>query len=299
MKIGIIGTGRVGTALGKAFKQAGYELTGVVSRNREHANCCMRVVGCKHWSSEPQDLINKSDIILIAVPDSQIENVVKKLTSLQGINPCATGRKDSSPESSSGLLRMTKVGVELASTLKEKQPQGIATTLHKLILVHTSGVIPSNILRVKHSLSMHPISSFAGGELPQGTYFGIEGDIEAGKKLVKSIGGIPIVISPEHKALYHAGLNFGAAYILTLLEKGCKLLDSSGIKEPEKIMLSLANSTLENAKKFGIKNSFTGAIERRDTKIVEDEIKAIKEMSSENLEIYKMLVRETQKLTKK
>ncbi|MCK4308291.1 DUF2520 domain-containing protein, partial [candidate division WOR-3 bacterium] len=215
MRIGIIGPGRVGTALGGAFKQAGYEITGIVSRNQEHASRCMRITGCEYWSSNPQDLINVraglkpalTDLILIAVPDSQIKNVVKKLFPLREIN--------------------SRITIQ-----KEGQLQGIAPTPNKLILAHTSGVLPSNILGVKHSLSMHPISSFAGGKLPRGTYFGIEGDIEIGKKLVKSIGGIPIVIPSEHKALYHAGLNFGAAYILTLLEKGRELLELSGVKEP-------------------------------------------------------------------
>ncbi|MCK4308285.1 DUF2520 domain-containing protein [candidate division WOR-3 bacterium] len=255
MKIGIIGSGRVGTALGGAFKQAGYGITGIVSRNQEHAKRCMRITGCKYWSSNPQDLLGKADFILIVVPDSQIESVVKAIRELPLLND--------------------------------------------IILAHTSGVVPSNILGVKHSLSMHPISSCAGGKLPRGTYFGIEGDIEVGERLVKSIGGIPIVIPSEHKALYHAGLNFGAAYILTLFEEGCKLLELSGVKEPEKVMLSLASSTLRNAKKFGIKNSLTGPIERGDTKIVEEELEAIKKMTPEDLKLYKMLAKETQKFTEK
>ncbi len=253
MKIGIIGPGRVGTALGEAFKQAGHQITGIVSRNQEHANRCMHFTGCSYWSSNPRDLISRADLMLIAVPDSQIKSVV--------------------------------------GTIHELPLQ------NDIILAHTSGVIPSSILRAKRSLSMHPISSFAGGKLPRGTYFGIEGDIEVGKKLVNSIGGIPIVISPEHKALYHAGLNFGAAYILTLLEKGCKILELSGIKEPEKVLLSLASSTLHNTKRFGIKNSLTGPIEREDAKIVKEELKAIEKMSPEDLKIYKLLVEETQKLT--
>ncbi len=255
MRIGIIGPGRVGTALGGAFKQADYQITGIVSRNQEHASRCMRITGCKYWSSNPRDLLGKADFILIAVPDSQIKSVVRAIHELP-------------------------------------LPSNI-------ILVHTSGVVPSDILRVKHSLSMHPISSCAGDKLPRVTYFGIEGDIEVGKRLVKSIGGIPIVIPFEHKALYHAALNFGAAYILTLLEKGCKLLEDSGIKKPEKVILSLASSTLRNAKRFGIKNSLTGPIERGDTKIVEEELKTLGKMAPEDLKLYKMLVQETQKFTEK
>ena len=255
MKIGIVGPGRVGTALGEAFKRAGYEIVGIVSRDRGHATKCMRFTQCNYWSANPQSLARISELIIIAVPDSKIGSIASRIAPF------------------------------------------ISTDT---ILVHTSGTLESSILGAKHSLSMHPVASFAGDRLPEGTYFGIEsvssGDIEIGKKLVRSIGGIPIVISARNKPLYHAALNFGAAYILALLNTGRKLLEISGVQEPEKVILSLASSTLKNAQKFGIKHSLTGPIERKDTKVVKAELKAIKEKSPENLEIYKVLTKETQKL---
>lgn len=146
---------------------------------------------------------------------------------------------------------------------------------------------------------MHPISAFAGGKLLPYTYFGIEGDIKTAKKLVKAIEGIPIGISRNlMKPLYHAGLNFGAAYMLTLLNVGERLLKLSGVKESEKVILSLAESTLRNARQFGIKNSFTGPIARKDTKIVKEELKTIKKLTPKVLEIYKLLIRETKKCVK-
>ena len=98
------------------------------------------------------------------------------------------------------------------------------------------------------------------------------------------------MILPTLKPLYHAALNFGAAYLLTLLNTGCKLLETSDIKNPEEVILSLAGTTLHNAKKFGIKNSFTGPIERGDSIIIEEELEIIKKMCPENYEIYKKLV---------
>lgn len=249
MKIGIIGPGRVGTALGEAFKKAGYQIIGVVSKEREHAKRCMKLTGCKYWSANPQEIAKISDIVLIAVQDAQIKSIVAKLA-----------------------LPM------------------------ETIVIHTSGTLPSSILGAKHSISMHPICSFAGGKLPRGTYFGIEGDVEVGKKLVQSIGGIPIIVPAEYKTLYHSALNFGAAYILTLLNTGAKLLEISGVPEQEKVILSLATSTLRNAKKIGIRNSLTGPIERGDTEVVIEELQTIEEIFPAGLEFYRMLVKETQKL---
>jgi predicted short-subunit dehydrogenase-like oxidoreductase (DUF2520 family) len=250
-KIAIIGAGRVGTALGEAFKLAGYEIVGIVSRNYDHSKKLMKLTGCKYWTSNPQDVAKLSDIILISVSDSAIKLISNSLVPVI------------SPET---------------------------------LLVHTSGALASSILGSRRALSMHPIASFVGNKLQKGTYFGIEGDIQDGKKLVKSIGGIPIIISHELKPLYHSGLNFGAAYILTLLNTGKKLLEISGIKDSEKVILSLASSTLHNAKKRGIKNSLTGPIQRGDIEIVEQELQGIKQFCPEMLEFYKILVRETEKL---
>ncbi|MDI6839925.1 MAG: DUF2520 domain-containing protein [bacterium] len=253
MRTGIVGPGRVGTALGGAFKRAGYEIVGVVSRNRKDATKCMRITQCNYWSDNPKDIVKISDLILIAVPDSSIEAITRK------IRPILT------PEA---------------------------------ILVHTSGTLPASILGAKHSVSIHPIASFAGDELPKNTYFGIDGDVEIGKKLVRSIGGIPIVISSDNKSLYHAALNFGASYVLTLLNTGSEVLRISGIKNSEPIILSLASTTLRNAKRFGIKKSLTGPIERGNTTVIKDEFRALKEMAPEVLEIYRILAKEVKKLVK-
>ncbi|MBI4723267.1 MAG: DUF2520 domain-containing protein, partial [Candidatus Stahlbacteria bacterium] len=178
---------------------------------------------------------------------------------------------------------------------RDSEESGTAPT-NDVVLVHTSGTLGASILGASQSLSMHPICSFAGGKLPRGTYFGIEGAVEIGERLVKSIGGIPIIISADVKPLYHAALNFGASYFLTLLDTGAKLLTSAGIKESEEVILSLAVSTLRNVKGFGISESLTGAIERGDVEVVQKEMQAMEKTSAEWLEFYKILVRETRRM---
>lgn len=251
MKTVIIGPGRVGTALGEAFKKKGIEIIGIVSRNKEHAKKCMKLTGCNYWTSDPQDVAKIADLILITVPDSSIKDIVSRIKNI--IKP---------------------------------------TT----VLVHTSGTLPASILCTTHSISMHPISAFAGGKLQPQTYFGIEGDIKIAKKLVNAIDGIPVVI-PEGlvKPLYHAGLNFGAAYILTLLDIGERLMKLSGFKNSSSVILSLAESTLRNAKKFGVKSSFTGPIARRDAKIIEKELNSLRRLAPDVLKINQLLIKETEK----
>lgn len=251
MKIAIIGPGRVGTALGEAFKKAGLKIVGIVSLSKKDAKKCMKLTSCPYWSSDLRKVVPTADLILITTPDSAIKVIVPKIKSCM---------KD------------------------------------KTILVHTSGTLPAGILGTKNAVGLHPIAAFVGGSLLSGTYFGVQGDIKIGKKLVALLGGIPIVMPPKIiKSLYHAGLNFGASYVLALLSTGKELMELSGFKNSERVILSLVKSTVINAETFGINRSFTGPLSRGDIEIVKEELKAIKKLSPNTLKIYKVLINETKK----
>lgn len=157
------------------------------------------------------------------------------------------------------------------------------------VVVHTSGALPSSILHAKRRLSLHPIFSFKGLPLKKGTYFGIEGEVEVGKKLVNSLGGKYLIIDPGLKFLYHAGLTFVSSYFLTLLNIGMTLLQQAKINTPEEVVFSLLTSVLENAKKFGIKEAITGPVKRGDIGIVRKEAEVLKNKSKTIASLYELL----------
>lgn len=243
-KIAIIGTGKVGTALGEAFSKAGYKIVGVVSREKKKAKRCMKLTKCKNWSNDPKEIVKIADIILITVRDEEIEKV--------------------------------------SSIIKDRVKKNA-------VVIHTSGALPSTILHAKIRLSLHPIFSFKGLSLKKGTYFGIEGEIEVGKKLVNSIGGKYLIIEPILKPLYHAGLTFVSSYILALLNIGITLLREAKIKNPKEITFSLLTSVLENVKKFGIMNAVTGPVKRGDISIVKKEMEVLKKISKNIGTLYELL----------
>ncbi len=262
MKVAIVGTGRVGTAIAKALKN--YKIVGLSSRKKEDAFLCIKSTGCSNWSSFAYQITRTADIVFLTVPDSKIEDVYKDI----------------------------------------ERNNGFKTNS---VVIHTSGALSSDIFKEarlvrKGRLSMHPVSSFVSPNLPDGTIFALEGDeygIRVGKQIVKDLNGKYFIVPKEIKPLYHAMLNFGASHLIALLQMGASLLEASGIKGREELILSLAERTLKNAKEIGLQNALTGPIERGDVETVELELKALKQVSPETLNIYKILSLETLKIAEK
>ncbi|MDD2890407.1 MAG: DUF2520 domain-containing protein [bacterium] len=286
MKICIIGPGKVGTALGEVFQKAGYEIVGIVSEEISKIKNLPQ-----SGITIPKDYRPRTckNIKIIEREQKKLKEL-QKCIKLTGCKAWSDNPRDLAKKADLVLI-----------TVPDSAIKGIVSEIRKAIkpgtiLVHTSGSLPASVLEVKNGIAMHPISAFVGGKLLPGTYFSIEGNIKIGKKLVCSIGGIPIVISPKlKKVLYHSGLNFGAAYFVTLLSIGKELLELSGFEASEKVILSLAESVLSNAKQFGIKNSFTGPIARGDKRVVEEELKIVKESAPDIAKIYELLIKETEK----
>lgn len=78
MKITIIGSGNVASQLGVAFKKAGHEIIGIISRNEKSGTVLAKKLNCAYGS-----ILNKPmtacDVIIIAVKDSEIKNVALQL----------------------------------------------------------------------------------------------------------------------------------------------------------------------------------------------------------------------------
>lgn len=257
MKVAIVGTGRVGTAIAKALKN--YKIVGLSSRKKEDAFLCIKSTGCSNWSPFAHKITKTADIVFLTVPDSSIDEVYTRI----------------------------------------KENNGFKSNS---VVIHTSGILPSVIFKRRGRLSMHPVSSFVSPDLPDGTIFALEGDeygIRVGKKIVKDLRGNYFIISREAKSIYHTALNFGASYLITLLQIAGSLLKKSGIKGSKELILSLAERTIKNAKESGLQNALTGPIERGDVETVELELKALKQVSPETLNIYKILSLETLKIVEK
>lgn len=83
MKIGIIGSGNVGSALGRIWAGKGHEVM-FSSRHPEKSRALAQSVGNNASSGLPAEAVKFGDIVVLAVPWSQAENALRSAGSLDG-----------------------------------------------------------------------------------------------------------------------------------------------------------------------------------------------------------------------
>lgn len=255
-RIGIIGAGVVGTAIGVVLKDKGYEVTGAYDIKSESTKHFVERIGCTAHTS-PQEVSRSADILFITTSDTAIKEVVDTIADDAAFYP---GQ----------------------------------------VVVHMSGAQSSEILdRAKlfgaHVLSVHPIQAFASLEraienLP-GSVFSIEGDKEAydvAVCLVETLEGEYFFINRESKPLYHAGACVVSNYLVTLIDFGVKLLESTGIPRnmATKALIPLINGTIKNIENIGIPKALTGPIARGDVSTIVKHLTCLEDMAPELIKLY-------------
>jgi predicted short-subunit dehydrogenase-like oxidoreductase (DUF2520 family) len=258
-KMGIIGAGVVGTAIGVALNAKGYEITGVYDIKSESTRQLVEMIGCTAYL-DPENVARSADILFITSSDTAIQEVVDSLADRQAFH-------------------------------------------RGQVVVHMSGSQSSEILdRAKefgaYVLSVHPLQSFANlqGAIENfpGSVFSIEGDKVAYNVavcIVESLGGEYFFIDREAKPLYHAGACVVSNYLVTVLDLGMKLLESTGIPASmaTRALLPLIRGTINNVENIGIPHALTGPIARGDVSTVLNHLNCMEDMAPELVRLYTML----------
>ncbi|WP_242848865.1 Rossmann-like and DUF2520 domain-containing protein [Syntrophomonas palmitatica] len=241
------------------LNQKDYEITGVYDVKSESTKQLVERIGCTAYSS-PQEVSRSADILFITTSDTAIQDVAGSLAE--------------------------------AKAFHEGQ-----------VIVHMSGAQSSEILdRAREFgalvLSVHPLQSFANPEraieiLP-GSIFSIEGDKEAYEFavcIVETLGGEYFFIDRKAKPLYHAGACVVSNYLVTIIDFGIKLLESTGIPRQmaTKALMPLISGTIKNIENIGIPKALTGPIARGDLGTIAKHLDCLDEMAPELSKLYSWL----------
>jgi predicted short-subunit dehydrogenase-like oxidoreductase (DUF2520 family) len=140
---------------------------------------------------------------------------------------------------------------------------------------------------------MHPLQSFNGINVPplEGKVFAIEGDemaVRMGRRIARSLGGVPVSIAAEKKPLYHAAGAFAAGLSLAMVEAGVQILMAAGLKrrEAQSALLSLTRQVLEHYEKLGPQKAWTGPLARGDFGVIAAHERALSGLQPEFLDAY-------------
>ena len=254
--VALIGAGRVGRSIMVSLVEAGYTPAAIISGSVNSAKSLADRVGTDSFGTGYDILTEDTDLIIIAVQDDRLENVVAKL----------------------------------ASNLKFPHEPLIVHTSG----IQESTIMESLLQKGAGIASIHPAASFPENKiLPlKDVRFGVEGiNAEEAVELVKSMGGIPFKIETGKKALYHAACTVASGYLNTLLTVSEELMVRAGVDSPKSIISDLAKTALNGWDETGFA-AITGSIARGDVDSVRKHIGSL-DKNDKNRAVYMELALKT------
>lgn len=265
----IIGAGAVGRSIALALFYSGVTVSGVYSRSGRSAAAIGKKVHAKHVGTV-KEFQWPSDVVIIAVPDADIQDVVKKISSVVGSMKGKTVFHTSGALTSDELSVLKRKGASIGS--------------------------------------FHPLQTFSDSKRRTSMvniWCAVEGDAAAIKisgTLARKLGSSIFEITKKQKGLYHASAVFASNYLVTLLSVVEEMAVTIHIPKKDiwKIYSPLILQTVQNVLNSSPRAALTGPIVRGDIITVMNHIKALSKPPLNHLvTLYSALGIETTRLVKK
>ncbi len=260
LRVGIVGTGRVGAVLGAALARAGHNIVSayaVSDLSRLRADALLAGVRL----AAVEEVLAESDLALLTVPDDALPDLISGLVDAGAIRP----------------------GQFLAHT-SGRYGYGVFDDAMRI------GALP---------LALHPVMTFTGTSIDlarlDGTPFGVTSpDVlrPVAEALVVEMGGEPVWIEEGSRTLYHAALAHGSNHLMTLVGQTLEVLAAAGVDDPARLVAPLLSASLDNSLRYG-DQILTGPVARGDAQTVAAHIRALADVSTQAHNTYVALARAT------
>lgn len=260
LRVGIVGAGRVGAVLGAALRRAGHDVVGVTAVSDTSLLRAEALLPGVPVLPAPEVLAD-ADLALLAVPDDVLPDLVAGLVEVGALH---AGQFVAHPSGRHGLAVLDPAA--------------------------RAGGLP---------MALHPVMTFTGTSVDLARLadcpFGVtapDGIRPVAEALVVEMGGEPVWVPEEARALYHAAIAFGANYLMTVVLESVDLLRAAGMAEPQRLMAPLLSASLDNALRHG-DVALTGPVARGDAQTVEHHLATIAAVSPASASAYRSLARLT------
>lgn len=260
LEVGVLGAGRVGAVLGAALARAGHRVvatSAVSTASRERAAALLPGVPVVAAHLVPAH----ADLLLLTVPDDALPDLVAGLAS-------------------TGALRRGQ------------------------LVAHTSGRHGLEVLEPAARvgalpLALHPVLPFSGTDVDlarlPGASFGVtsaEPLKPVAEALVLEMGGEPVWVPEDRRALWHAALAHGANHLTTLVNTSVDLLREAGAEQPSRVLAPLLGAALDGALREG-DGALTGPVARGDAGTVRAHLEVLAAVAPDVLPSYVAMARLT------
>jgi predicted short-subunit dehydrogenase-like oxidoreductase (DUF2520 family) len=256
VSVGWIGAGRLARALAERAHRAGVRSVAVASRTQTHAAALAQVLAAQPLDA--QGVADRADWVFITVPDDAIAAVA------------------ASVRWRPGQLVIHCSGASERDVLELARPAGAATA------------------------SFHPLFLFAGlpddAERLGGASIAIDADAPhdaALADLARRLDCKPLRVRAGQRALYHAGANYAASFLLCALHEAATLWQAAGIDRDDAIaaMWPLVDGTLAAARARGLTGALSGPVSRGDGGVIDRHVQALDALGADHAALYAALTR--------
>jgi predicted short-subunit dehydrogenase-like oxidoreductase (DUF2520 family) len=260
-RVGIIGAGRLGSALARALAVVGWPVVAVASRRAASAQALVARLPAARVATA-QEVADIAELVVLTVPDAAIGEAARAVHWHAG-----------------QAVVHTSGAASLAPLAPARAAGALVGALHPL-QTFASREEPA------------PLALFAG------ITCALEGDpalLPRLSALVRALGARPLVLPPEARARYHAAAVLAANYVVTLLHLATDLWATFGVGEREATaaLLPLVRRAVDNVAAHGPATALTGPIARGDAATVAQHIAALAAARPTTLEAYIALAEAT------
>jgi predicted short-subunit dehydrogenase-like oxidoreductase (DUF2520 family) len=253
--VAIAGAGPVAQSLGYLLARRGHAVRAVASRSRAHAERAALWIGGGAEAVEYEDLGRLSLPTIVAVSDSALPEVARRMASTPG----------------SSAIVVHTCGAAGADILEPLRALGWACGV-----LHPLQTVPTPEQGIHHLV---------------GAVFGVGGDQAAvswADALVQSLGGRSLRIRADRFPLYHAAAVLAGNGMFALLEAATSMMAEAGLADAEAldVLGPLCRSSLSNALLPDAAMRLTGPVARGDVATVEAHLAALSESTPEAAALY-------------
>lgn len=243
MNVSVVGAGRAGTAVAVLLSRAGHKIVAVSGRGPTRDRAARYLPGTAF--AEPHDAARAGDLVIVAVPDDQIAEMVERL---------AHG----------DAFRSGQWVAHLSG----------AAGLDVLAPVRAAGARP---------LAFHPLQTFpdvAGGidRIPGSAMAVTADDAEGyliGERVAEDLMARSFRLADADRGLYHAAAVFASNYLVGVSAIAQELFNLAGVPDPVRAMLPLQRASLDNVERLGPEHALTGPAVRGDATTVDRNLAAL------------------------
>jgi predicted short-subunit dehydrogenase-like oxidoreductase (DUF2520 family) len=252
--VGLVGAGRVATALGVLLERAGHDVVAASGRDASRERVARYLSRTAFTTAE--EAAREAEVVVIGMPDDRIEPACSALAA-------------------AGALTAGRRVLHLSGSV----------TLAALAAAAAAGC---------GVLALHPLQSFpdvdTGIERLPGSGIGItaggEADFEFGVGLALDVGGAPFRLRDDVKALYHSAAVFSANFLVTVQGLAADVLRRSGVDDPLALLEPLARTSFDRTFSLGPGAALTGPAARGDAGTIERNLAALSKDAPDAVQAY-------------